>query len=63
METTVFEIQYNDGRKFNVFCANKTQKTKIIQSYYKDKEKIKSIKDIVNGIYTPKQYLKILETM
>lgn len=63
METTVFKIEFNDGRTFNIFCANKTQKTKIIQSYYRDKENIKSIEDIVNGIHTPKQYLKILETI
>jgi hypothetical protein len=63
METIVFEIEFNDGRIFRVFCANSTQKKRVIQSYHKIKSKAKDIRVITNGIHTTKQYEQILKTI
>ena len=63
METIIFEIEFNDGRIFRVFCANSTQKKKVIASYYKIEAKVKDIKTITSGIHTVKQYEQILKTI
>jgi len=62
METIVFQIELNDGRVFRVFCANATQKKKVIESYYKIKEKVKEIRTVTNGVHTHQQYEKLLTT-
>jgi len=63
METIVFQIELNDGRVFRVFCANSTQKKKVIDSYYQIKDKVKEITTITTGIHTAQQYEKILTTI
>jgi len=63
METIVFQIELNDGRVFRIFCANSTQKKKVIDSYYQIKDKVKEITTITTGIYTAQQYEKILTTI
>jgi hypothetical protein len=60
METIVYEIEFNDGRVFRVFCANSTQKKKVIQSYYKIADEIKEIKVITTGLHTADKFLKTL---
>ena len=63
METIVFQIELNDGRVFRIFCANSTQKNKVINSYYRIKDKVKEITTITTGIHTAQQYEKILTTI
>jgi len=60
METIVYQIEFNDGRIFRIFCANSTQKKKVIESYCKIKDKVKEITTITTGIHTLKQYEKFL---
>lgn len=62
METTVFQIELKDGRIFRVFCANSTQKKKVIESHFKIEDKVKDIKVIANGIHNIKEYMKHLQT-
>jgi hypothetical protein len=63
METALFEIQFNDGRIFRVFCANSTQVRKTLLDYDKLKKegKVNLLKTISNGIHTTAQWHKILE--
>ena len=65
METTLFEIEFNDGRKFRVFCANKTQKLKNLLQYQELKSKglVKSILHITSGIHTQKQFNEIINSI
>lgn len=62
METIVYQIELKDGRTFRVFCANRTQKKKVIDSYHKIKDKVKEITTITTGIHTSQQYEKLLTT-
>lgn len=57
METTIIEVSFLDGSKFRVFCANKTQKNKMILWHNANKDKVKSFEFILNGIHTEKQFL------
>lgn len=59
METTVFQIKRKDGSKFNVFCANKNQKQRVMMYYNKHKNEFTSIHDIVNGLHTVNQFKEI----
>ena len=61
METTIFEIELNDGRIFRIFCANKTQKNKVLTSYNQIKRHCKELRTITNGIHTTTQWQKIAE--
>ena len=63
METIVFQIELKDGRVFRIFCANSTQKKKVIESYTKIKDKVKEITTITTGLHTVSQYEKILTTI
>lgn len=62
METIVFQIELNDGRVFKVFCANSTQKKRVIQSSLTN-DKVKEVSTITNGLHTAKQYEQILNTL
>ena len=62
METIVFQIELNDGRVFRIFCANSTQKKKLIDSYHRIKDKVKEIRTITTGIHTAQQYEKLVTT-
>ncbi len=59
METTIFQIEFMDGRLFRVNCENKAQKDKVKKWYYANKDKVKYCTDILNGIHTVKQFLTI----
>jgi hypothetical protein len=63
METAVYEIEFNDGRTFRVFCVNKNQKKRVKDSYYGMKDRVKEIRTITNGLHTATQYEKILNTL
>lgn len=60
METIVYQIEFKDGRTFRVFCANRTQKNTVIQSYNQIKDRVKEIKTITTGLHTVSQYMKII---
>tara|TARA_R110000751_G_scaffold6143_3_gene26669 strand:+ start:435 stop:629 length:195 start_codon:yes stop_codon:yes gene_type:complete len=62
METIVFELQLIDGRIFRIFCANSTQKKKVIDEYFKLKHSGVALKleTITNGIHTVKQLKEII---
>ena len=59
METTLFEVKMYDGRKFNVFCKNATQKRKFYQFILSIKDEIEQWNEISNGIHELKDFLKI----
>ena len=59
METTLFQITFEDGREYRVFCANKAQKQKVLARVQALKEgpypNIK-VTDNLNGIHTANQW-------
>ena len=55
METGIIEIAFTDGRIFNVFFANATQKRKLL-SMYNNLTNTKSMKFICRGIHTVNQF-------
>lgn len=59
MQTTLFEIKFYDGRKFNVFCANSTQINRFLKFINKHKDNIEYWKDTINGIHSIKDFEKI----
>lgn len=59
METTLFEVNFFDGRKFRVFCYGKSQIKRFIQFTNKLKNEIESITELSNGIHTISQFEKI----
>lgn len=63
METTIFEIKLSEGQTYRVFCANRTQKLKVLRQYDKLKKEgiATEIKDVLNGIHTVKQWNEIVE--
>ena len=63
METIVWQVELFDGRIFRIFCANRTQKQKVINSYYKFSHLCKEITVITSGLHTLPQWEKILRTI
>lgn len=63
METIVWEVEFNDGRIFRIFCANRKQKQSVINSYSKIKDVCKEIRVITSGIHTTKQWEQIINTL
>jgi hypothetical protein len=59
MQTTLFEIKFYDGRKFNVYCANSSQINRFLKFVYKNKNDIEYWKDSINGIHSIKDFEKI----
>ncbi len=58
METGVIEITFSDGRKYNVFFENRTQKDKVLNWIRNDKHHgIASHKFIVRGIHKANYFL------
>jgi hypothetical protein len=56
METTLFEVKFNDGRLFKIFCSGKNQKKRFCQLADKLKNEIDSIKELSTGIHTISQF-------
>lgn len=65
METTVFEIELTQGRVFRINCENRSQKKRVLNSFYRlqDRGLAKSIEPIINGIHTVKQWEQIVEKL
>ena len=61
METIVFEIGLNGGRKYRVVALNSSQKSRVLQAYNKIKDSEKSINVITSGIHTAKQFEQIIK--
>ena len=61
METIVFEVEFKDGSVFRVFCANRTQKKRFIESFHKIESLYVSSRVITSGIHTVAQWDKIIE--
>lgn len=59
MQTTLFEIKFYYGRKFNVYCANSTQINRFLKFINKNRNKIEYWKDTINGIHSIKDFEKI----
>lgn len=60
METTLYQIEFRDGSTFRVFCANKTQKKKLLADYSRIKHLTKSITELSNGIHTYPEWVNIV---
>lgn len=63
METAVFQIELLDGRIFRIFCANKNQKLRVIQTVNKLKNKIKLMSQLQSGIHTEKQWSQLSKSI
>ena len=59
METTLFEIELNDGRIFRIFCRGKNQKNRFRQSARDINHLTKRVTEISNGIHTIKEFEEI----
>lgn len=59
METTLFEVIFYDGRKFNVFCKGKAQKKRFWKMYETLKNEIEHIIEAVNGIHEISEFEKL----
>lgn len=58
METTLYRVNFEDGREFRVFCANKNQKRRMEMSFW-GLESVCTKQELVNGIHTIEQWEKI----
>ena len=63
METMIIQIEMKNGRTFKIFCANRSQKNRVINSYRKLGDAIKLITPIQNGIHTTTQWEEIVENL
>jgi hypothetical protein len=59
MQTTLFEVIFYDGRKFNIFCSGKAQIKRFREQCEFLKNEIEHIIEQVNGIHTISQFEKI----
>lgn len=57
METTIFEVNFKDGSKYRIFCANRNQKQRFLQAYDKIKDQAE-VTDLLNGINNVNQWEK-----
>jgi len=65
MQTSLYEIQYKDGRIYRIFCANRKQNLDILR-YLSSSQGLKEIKRkgaivVKCGIHTMPQFKKIME--
>ena len=58
METTLFEVKFYNGSKFNVFCSGKAQKKRFYLYIQKHVEEIEKWSEVINGIHTIAQFEK-----
>ena len=59
MQTTLFEVMFYDGRRFNIFCANKKQIDRLFKFISKNLNEIMYWKELSNGIHTVKEFEQI----
>lgn len=60
METSVIQIEYKNGRKFRVFCANASQNKKLLTMINSKKEEIANSSIITNGLHTLREFNAIV---
>ena len=63
METSLYRIEFSDGRVFKVFCANKAQKQRFVTSMQQFRGEDTKYYPIENGIHTIKQWEQIAEKL
>ena len=63
METGIYQIEFFDGSKWNLYYANSTQHKNTLKNIEENKSLIKSYKQIVTGIHTAKQIEQVFETI
>ncbi|MDI9355328.1 MAG: hypothetical protein QM532_04160 [Cyanobium sp. MAG06] len=51
MTTTIYEIKFHNGAKYNIFCENRTQNDKMLKTIETLKNHIVETKVILNGIH------------
>lgn len=63
METSLYQINFKDGRIFKVFCANKKQNKDMLHFLFERQKDIKRNGQIIitNGIHTFLQFKKIMK--
>jgi hypothetical protein len=59
MQTTLFEVIFYDGRKFNIFCQGKAQIKRFREQCDFLENEIECIIEQVKGIHTITQFEKI----
>jgi hypothetical protein len=62
MGSIVFQIEFHDGRKFRIFCANQNQQNVLIRNFHKINDLVKEITEITSGVHTVNQFLEISES-
>jgi uncharacterized protein with NRDE domain len=63
METIIYRIKFKDGRRFNVFCANRAQKIKFSDTLRKIRHLTEEVNTITNGIHNFSQWSKIVDNL
>ena len=61
METGIYQIEFFDGSKWNLYFANSTQHKNTLSNINENKQIIKSFELIVKGVHSSKQISKIIE--
>lgn len=61
-QTGIYQIEFLDGSKYNLFFANPIQHKNTLQNIEANKEIIKSYSLILKGIHQAKQIEQILES-
>lgn len=62
METGIYQIEFFDGSKYNLFYANSTQHKNTLKNIKENESIIKSYSLIVTGIHSAKQIEQIFES-
>jgi hypothetical protein len=60
METTLFKIEFSDGRVFKVFCANKHQKDRFLRTTW---DSDFTVEVLENGIHNINQWEKYIRAI
>lgn len=60
MQTTLFEVKYYNGSKFNVFCSSESQIKRFLLYIHRNVEEIESWRELTKGIHNISQFEKII---
>lgn len=63
METIVYKIEFQDGREFRVFCANRKQKERFQKTVHTLNKVNATVSVIINGIHNIKQWEQIVSKL
>ena len=61
METTLYQVNFIDGRIYRVFCQGKNQKKRFGNKIATLLDNIESVIEISNGIHTITEFEKLKE--